>query len=519
MNAMHKTPAGYRFAYQRRERGQAMVFTLAFGVATALITLVLFNSGVLANAKGRLQNAVDAGAYSAGILQARDHNFSAYTNRAMVANQVAVVQLASLKSYLEDAANTRERMDGLLDFYHLVYPVSAPMWQAGKSSQIDLVNSNYASVAPTAVRALDKLIAAYETAQQAHHLATVADMAMVADEVIQRNDPQASMTHGTFYTTRTAYQVTNWGNSTSRFAASGTSQPSDRFADTVVSEKSTDQFSRNRLSTPTPKWASTVKQPFPCVPVNLVFNQTIFAFRHAGGTILSSDKKRWLALDATQGDGFWLCIYVVPCPLGTCVITEGGSLDDINFPAMGGSGGAVVGAGGDYDEAIGYKNNPSETARYGNSLFLVPSPANRRYQFTGPGSSLDGAGGLQDYYRDVTNPGGSLPKNQTAEENGAAYGVTIEAERTAASLRTSSKILADSDQLKLTDGMKGDTMRALAGAQSYFYRNRENASRFTLGGWIRADGKTEVSNLFSPYWQARLADRSDADRTASWGAQ
>jgi hypothetical protein len=54
-----------------------MASTLVFGAVAALIALLLFNSGMLANAKTRLQNAVDAGAYSAALLQARDHNFAA----------------------------------------------------------------------------------------------------------------------------------------------------------------------------------------------------------------------------------------------------------------------------------------------------------------------------------------------------------------------------------------------------------------------------------------------------------
>jgi len=84
-----------------RQAGQATAFTLVFGAVAALIALLLFNSGMLANAKTRLQNAADAGAYSAALLQARDHNFAAYTNRSVVSNQVAVVQLVSLKPYHE----------------------------------------------------------------------------------------------------------------------------------------------------------------------------------------------------------------------------------------------------------------------------------------------------------------------------------------------------------------------------------------------------------------------------------
>ena len=77
-----------RISAQRSQRGQALVMTLLFGAVAGLAVLFMFNSSQLANTKSQLQNADDAGAYSAATLQARDHNFSAYTNRAIIANQV-----------------------------------------------------------------------------------------------------------------------------------------------------------------------------------------------------------------------------------------------------------------------------------------------------------------------------------------------------------------------------------------------------------------------------------------------
>jgi hypothetical protein len=43
-----------------------------------------------------LQNAADGVAYSVAIPEARDLNFMAYTNRAMVANEVAIGQAVGL---------------------------------------------------------------------------------------------------------------------------------------------------------------------------------------------------------------------------------------------------------------------------------------------------------------------------------------------------------------------------------------------------------------------------------------
>jgi hypothetical protein len=493
-----------------------MVFTLLFGIATALMTLVLFNSSILANAKTRLQNAADAGAYSAGVLQARDHNFSAYLNRAMVANQVAVVQIASLKSYLQDAAVTRQRMDGAVLSIEALLPVNKPEWEVAETLPVASTNSAFTAFAAPAVAGLDALIKAFEVAQEAHHVATAINMAQVADEAIKRNDPQAQLTSGEFFVGRTAVQVNAWREATRQHRANDPSPAADRFADVTVSSNSTDGFTRRRTSSPTAYWAGQQVTPCRLLP-NHAYSSTSFAFAHAGGSFLSRDKKRWLSLDATLGGGVASCTFWYPCWTGICYTTTTWPLIDDNV--VGGSGGAVAGRNGDYNDDKGYRHNPSASNYYGNALtspFTVV-PAKLRYG-QGPGTSLDTAGGLQNYYRDARDPT-ITPADQTPERNGGTYAVTIEAERTGANVRTSSTLLPGSDALRLDNGMRGDTLRALAAAQSYFYRSKVDGAGFTRSGWARSDGKTEVANLFSPYWQARLSDRSVADRSVSWAAQ
>ena len=60
-----------------------------FVVFSALIALFfLFNTGQLSREKTKLVNTSDAGAYSAGVMNARTLNYEAYANRAMLANIV-----------------------------------------------------------------------------------------------------------------------------------------------------------------------------------------------------------------------------------------------------------------------------------------------------------------------------------------------------------------------------------------------------------------------------------------------
>lgn len=507
----------------RRARGQALVFTLVFAMAAGLITLLLFNSGMLANTKTRLQNAADAGAYSAAVLQARDHNFSAYTNRAMVANQVAVAQFVSLKSYVDDAKKTQDRAKSSIHGVYAFFPSLKPLWDLGKNVPVGAAASAIDVLAPAAVKALDLLIGSLERAQQIHHVATMAQMMLVADEVVKKNDPQARVTTSAFMLGDAAFRVTNWGNNyTRQHPANSSAKEADRFADAVLHDDSQDAFIRNRTSVPVAGWASFVK-PYLCP--GAAFTTTFFAFAHGGGTILSQNKKRWLGLDATMGGGEASCTWLVPCPAGACPVTVITPFPDISTreaPYLGGHGGAVAGANGRYGETMGYKNNHWSSKLYGYALTSPASvPALYRYGVTGPGNTLDAKGGLQDYYRDMANPldATQQPKNQTPEENGGKFPITIEVEHDASTARLSSELLPNANQMRLDDGTKGGKLRTVASAHAYFYRPNQDSNRFTRNGWRRGDNKTEMANLFNPYWQARLVPTPATEAAASALAQ
>jgi len=511
-----RAPPGASF----RMRGQALIFGLLLLSCAGLVVILLFNGSMLAVTKSQLQNAADAGAYSAAVLQARDANFSAYTNRAMIANQVAVAQFVSMKSYFEDAAQTKKRANSTLeDTIYRAIPTSAPIWDAGKKVPVDTAYSAVNAMAGPAVKALDLLIGAMDEAQEIHHLGTMTEMMFVADEVVKKNDPQARVTTSAFMLGDAAIRVKNWGNDeTKRWRANDSSKEADRFADAVVSRDSEDLFIRNRDSVPAPMWASTVK-----VCPLAVSTFTTFGFAHFGGTILSSNKRRWLGLDATQGGGMATCTWMVPCITGLCPFTITVPLPDATTtaPFFGGHGGAVAGKGGGYGEANGYKNNATESMLYGFALTSPASiPALYRYWAKGPGTTLDSGGGLQDHYRDMASPTTSKPKNQTPLENGGKFPITIEVERTQATIRQSTTIMPGADRMKLEDAMKGKTMRALASAHAFFYRPRlDDLKQFTRNGWKRGDSKTEYQSLFSPYWQARLAPTTVAEEAAAAAGQ
>jgi Putative Flp pilus-assembly TadE/G-like len=89
----------------RSQHGQAMIFGLLFMAVVVMSLLILFNQGQLIKNRVQLENAADAAAYSQAKLAARNMNFAAYTNRAMVANEVSIGQMVSLLSWAKHYKN------------------------------------------------------------------------------------------------------------------------------------------------------------------------------------------------------------------------------------------------------------------------------------------------------------------------------------------------------------------------------------------------------------------------------
>ena len=92
-------PRGRSFPLLVRQRGQALAFIGVTTVVVLLGLLLLYNVAQLTTQKMKLQNTADAAAYSGAVTEARDYNFTAYANRAMIANQVAVAQIVGLRSW------------------------------------------------------------------------------------------------------------------------------------------------------------------------------------------------------------------------------------------------------------------------------------------------------------------------------------------------------------------------------------------------------------------------------------
>jgi hypothetical protein len=99
----------------RAQRGQALVLGLFVLFLGTISMFFLFSTGQVSADKQRVTNTADAAAYSAALWRARVLNYDAYSNRAMIANEVAIAQtltLASEVQYLKNLAACFAREEG-----------------------------------------------------------------------------------------------------------------------------------------------------------------------------------------------------------------------------------------------------------------------------------------------------------------------------------------------------------------------------------------------------------------------
>src|SRR5690606_20488002 len=144
------------------------------------------NAGQLVNDKMRLTNAADAAAFSAAQWQARALNYQSYLNRAIVANEVAIAQLVSLRSWSAYVDRVTTNIDQITTF---VPYLNAPMralergWDAVDAALTHTLPGIewYLSQTSNAMAALQAV---------AHQQGTLAPAAHV-DDVLRASEPRA----------------------------------------------------------------------------------------------------------------------------------------------------------------------------------------------------------------------------------------------------------------------------------------------------------------------------------------
>jgi hypothetical protein len=154
----------------------------------------LFKAGKLTSNKMQLQNAADAAAYSMSTVEARDLNFAAYMNRAIVANEVAIGQMVGLASWAFHIKSIADFLDTYNNLFLAPATLGAstafvtPFTSAWRGAGTGLVTAMkaIANIGTLVVHNINKI---YGAAEYGYHTVSILFAVGVLDEMITKNGP------------------------------------------------------------------------------------------------------------------------------------------------------------------------------------------------------------------------------------------------------------------------------------------------------------------------------------------
>lgn len=265
----------------RKQKGQSIPLGIALFLVLGLMSIVLFNTGQTVSDKSRLVNTADSAVYSGLLWQARAMNFQAYTNRAMVANQVAMAQAVSINSWSGYIAKAGENLDLAFGWIPYVGVVTKIIYNLSKG--IDTILNPISKGMLSVVNAVN---ASLSVAQEAMYYAAFVSTPDVVNSVVKSNEPEHQK-----FKWATAFSVVNVGLNWKEW--NDFTESSDVHQDLAETERfnminaSLDKFSKER------KWRF-FNFFIPITPLNWV------RFEKAGTTKLvrHNGKYEWFAKDA-----------------------------------------------------------------------------------------------------------------------------------------------------------------------------------------------------------------------------
>lgn len=242
------------------------------------ILLVAFNSGQVTNAKMRAMNAADAAAFSGAQWQARNLNFQAYMNRAMIVNEVSIAQSVSLRSWAAYIETLVENVSYITLIYPPLYAVVSRVEQI-----VDRIEEGIQEILPVAESALRMLSNAEHGAQEVFNGAALVAGPDLARAVAQANGARISPAGVALI----GASIVQWGQFTETYAPGernlGNNDRRRRLREVILNSR--DGFVEER------DWKFTA-------PLRL------FELRKQGGTDLI-DYDTWKGVDSMQFRTDW----------------------------------------------------------------------------------------------------------------------------------------------------------------------------------------------------------------------
>jgi apolipoprotein N-acyltransferase len=463
-----------RTPLSQSQSGQVMVPAIVLLLISAGLFYLMVNSSQAVNEKVRVTNAADAAAYSAGVAEARALNFYAYTNRALIANQMVIAQMVSFTSWIRYFGHATDRITDpqvAAEMVYMLWPspealTTAAVFTATRAALAygGMSGEQLAQHVATAAGTATSLHEAASRWLSASQRLVAVDFLLderqrrIATAVVQAMDAglEAEVVHADGLPGRFNRFTHRYGRDTGQ----GGADERGRLADVVT--RSRDEFTRER------NWS--INSPFDINRWLPGGRQNGALKKRAGTELVGYDE--WRAMDTLEMHGQHVC-----WRRGTprwC--------SDIQLPV--GWGAANVDSGGTNGQRGYHGNAYGENPRTANlaegEMLRVPS--------TVPYSGIPAS-------QDLAN------LDASAE---LSTGITILVSKSHGSTLTSGGAAQarPSGQLALfSNGQAGGRMAALSRAQVFFDRIEP-----------RSDSRAELASLYNPYWRVRLVAPRLQDR-------
>lgn len=461
-------PRGRWQAGRAAQGGQALIFGTFMLLAALAILYFLFNTGQLVREKTKLTVTADAVAYSGSVMQARLLNFDALTNRAMVANTVAIAQLVSYSSWVEYVRNMGITGAALLDPRHAWY--WAPYYLAvDLGAGLDQSLNGSGALEGLALASDGIIRAVLVESQDTAHAAMILARQRVMDAVAQANYRD----DGTV-----TVEVLPANRELTDFVSRYDGEDRTRIAEVVRAAADSDAFVRRR------SWDG-LPEITPCLGA-AASGRYDHLERRGATALIGFDQ--WLSLDTLSAKSW----------------TQRNIFD---FACSRKGSAPIAGAGRDAgeftSEGLGSEDFGGSLTDNGDSAVLGMTAWEPPWRYSGlpafhdlsPGA-LAGEGGFDaadPRLRLAVRVKRSLKQTQTSEGRSA---------------------IAPTGRLNTFRGLPagGDEMVAVGASEVFFSRPPD--WKTNVYGQARFGSTDELGSLFNPYWQARLVSDAPALRMA-----
>lgn len=189
---------------KQRQAGQALPLGLALLMISVLGGLLLYNTGQTASTKTRLVNTADAAVYSGLQWQARALNFAGYTNRAMVANQVSLAQAVSLTSWTSYGVTMGENLSTVLSGVPILNAISK-----GIETVMQTISTIIEPIAQSMLTVISGVNQGVAVAQEAMYQSSYLATPEIVEAVVKQSDDRFT-SHTAFSTASMLNSLNDW---------------------------------------------------------------------------------------------------------------------------------------------------------------------------------------------------------------------------------------------------------------------------------------------------------------------